>query len=162
MPSLFRTVCAMVTERQCLPGVEIHLSVPEDHSSGPVGLLSGEELVSSPRIAPWVPCAPGEGSRRWRGRTDSLWNNVHQELWCLGLPMRLLIPLGAGVSVWHRWQVEHGLCLTVHCRYTASRCFCIQAFYSTPGPSHALRLDQNLLPNVKRVVHPWLFLSVMM
>lgn len=66
----------MVTERQCLPGVEIHLSVPEDHSSGPVGLLSGEELVSSPRIAPWVPCAPGEGSRRWRGRTDSLWNNV--------------------------------------------------------------------------------------
>lgn len=99
MPSLFRPLCATVTERQCLPGVEIYLSVPEDYSSGPVGLLSGEELVSSPRMAPWVLCAPGEGSRRWRGRSDSLWNNVRQELWCLGLPVRLLIPLGAGVSV---------------------------------------------------------------
>lgn len=35
-----------------------------------MGLLSGEELDSAPRTAPWVLCAPGEGSRRWRGQAS--------------------------------------------------------------------------------------------
>lgn len=79
-----------------LARIDMCLSVLEGHRSGPVGLSSGEELVSTPRMAPWVLCAPGEGSSGGGARLPVEY--LRQEPWCPGVPVRLLVPLRAGVS----------------------------------------------------------------
>lgn len=96
LPSLCRPICAMVTEGQCLPGYQC-VSLFQRLQGRACRFVVWRGVVSAPRMAPWLLCAPGEGSRRWRGRTSRgmMYAKSHGAWAC---PVRLLVPLGAGAS----------------------------------------------------------------